>query len=117
MVINPIFNTKMQSRYADTKDTKSILKINNSLVFFVTFVLSWVFLPSASSAPLRFVKIINYDIITQEVETMSNELTLEQVAEIEGHAKAIRSNIVAMVTEAQSGHPGGSLSATDILAT
>ena len=48
---------------------------------------------------------------------MSKKLTLVQVAQIEGHAKAIRSNIVAMVTEAQSGHPGGSLSATDILAT
>ena len=48
---------------------------------------------------------------------MSKKLTQEQVLQIEGHAKAIRSGIVAMVTEAQSGHPGGSLSATDILAT
>lgn len=48
---------------------------------------------------------------------MSNKLTKEQVSELQGHAKSIRAHIVAMVTEAQSGHPGGSLSATDILTT
>lgn len=48
---------------------------------------------------------------------MSNKLTSEQVSKLEGYAKAIRSHIVSMVTEAQSGHPGGSLSAADILAT
>ena len=48
---------------------------------------------------------------------MSNKLTSEQVAQLEGYAKAIRSSIVSMVTEAQSGHPGGSLSAADILTT
>jgi len=48
---------------------------------------------------------------------MSKKLTIEQVAQLEGYAKAIRSSIVSMVTEAQSGHPGGSLSATDILTT
>ena len=48
---------------------------------------------------------------------MSNKLTKEQVSQLKDHAKAIRSNIVAMVTEAKSGHPGGSLSATDILTT
>jgi len=48
---------------------------------------------------------------------MSNKLTKEQVSQLEGHARVIRSHIVAMVTEAQSGHPGGSLSAADILAT
>ena len=31
------------------------------------------------------------------------------------HARNIRKNIVKMVTEAASGHPGGSLSAADIL--
>ncbi|MBP2628404.1 MAG: Transketolase [Firmicutes bacterium] len=48
---------------------------------------------------------------------MSKKLTLEQVSQLEGRAKAIRSSIVSMVTEAQSGHPGGSLSAADILTT
>ena len=48
---------------------------------------------------------------------MSNKLTSEQVSQLEGYAKAIRSSIVSMVTEAQSGHPGGSLSAADILTT
>ena len=48
---------------------------------------------------------------------MSKKLTIEQVAQLEGYAKAIRSSIVSMVTEAQSGHPGGSLSAADILTT
>lgn len=48
---------------------------------------------------------------------MSKKLTKEQVLQLKDHARAIRSNIVAMVTEAQSGHPGGSLSAADILTT
>lgn len=48
---------------------------------------------------------------------MSKTLTAEEVSQIEGHAKAIRASIIAMVTEAQSGHPGGSLSAADILTT
>ncbi len=48
---------------------------------------------------------------------MSKKLTTKQVSQLENHAKAIRSSIVSMVTEAQSGHPGGSLSATDILTT
>lgn len=48
---------------------------------------------------------------------MAKQLTTEQVSKLEHHAKAIRSSIVAMVTEAQSGHPGGSLSAADILTT
>lgn len=38
-----------------------------------------------------------------------------ETIEIKKHAKEIRKNIVRMVTEAKSGHPGGSLSATDIL--
>lgn len=38
-----------------------------------------------------------------------------QMEEIREHAKAIRKNIVKMVTSAKSGHPGGSLSATDLL--
>lgn len=48
---------------------------------------------------------------------MSKKLTAEQVSQLEKHAKSIRASIVSMVTEAQSGHPGGSLSATDILTT
>lgn len=48
---------------------------------------------------------------------MSKKLTTEEVAKLEGYAKSIRSSIVSMVTEAQSGHPGGSLSAADILTT
>lgn len=48
---------------------------------------------------------------------MSKKLTTEEVAQLESYAKSIRSSIVSMVTEAQSGHPGGSLSATDILTT
>ncbi|MBP2638236.1 MAG: cbbT [Firmicutes bacterium] len=46
---------------------------------------------------------------------MSQKLTPQQLTELAGHAKSIRSNIVRMVTEAKSGHPGGSLSAADIL--
>jgi transketolase len=48
---------------------------------------------------------------------MANKLTSEQVVQLEKHAKAIRRSIVAMITEAKSGHPGGSLSAVDILTT
>lgn len=36
---------------------------------------------------------------------------------LEGKARSIRQNIVKMVGEAKSGHPGGSLSAADIVAT
>lgn len=46
---------------------------------------------------------------------MAEKLTSEKIAELERRAKAIRRNIVAAVTEAKSGHPGGSLSAADIL--
>lgn len=35
--------------------------------------------------------------------------------DIRGHAREIRKNIIKMVTSANSGHPGGSLSATDLL--
>lgn len=48
---------------------------------------------------------------------MSKKLTAEQSAQLKAYAKAIRSSVIAMVTEAQSGHPGGSLSAADILTT
>lgn len=46
---------------------------------------------------------------------MTQKLTPQQLTELAGHAKSIRGNIVRMVTEAKSGHPGGSLSAADIL--
>jgi transketolase len=48
---------------------------------------------------------------------MVNKLTSQQVVQLEKHARAIRRSIVAMITEAKSGHPGGSLSAVDILTT
>lgn len=39
------------------------------------------------------------------------------VGEVEGKARAMRIDIIKMLAEAGSGHPGGSLSAADILAT
>lgn len=48
---------------------------------------------------------------------MAATLTAEQAAELARRAKAIRRHILTMVTAAKSGHPGGSLSAADILAT
>lgn len=46
---------------------------------------------------------------------MTQKLTPQQLTELAGRAKSIRGNILRMVTEAKSGHPGGSLSAADIL--
>ena len=46
---------------------------------------------------------------------MSEKITTEKICKLQGIAKTIRKNIVKMITEANSGHPGGSLSATDIL--
>jgi len=40
----------------------------------------------------------------------------ERIASLKGIAKQIRTQIIEMIFKAQSGHPGGSLSATDILA-
>lgn len=40
-----------------------------------------------------------------------------KIAELKEIAKVIRKDIVSMLTESGSGHPGGSLSATDILTT
>lgn len=48
---------------------------------------------------------------------MAEKLTAEQIASLQDRARAVRRHIVAMVTEANSGHPGGSLSAADILVT
>ncbi|MBQ8682361.1 MAG: transketolase [Selenomonadales bacterium] len=48
---------------------------------------------------------------------MANTLTETQVLDLQTKAKAIRRNIVKMITEAKSGHPGGSLSAADIVTT
>lgn len=39
------------------------------------------------------------------------------VAELEATCKRMRRHVVEMITEAKSGHPGGSLSATEILVT
>lgn len=46
---------------------------------------------------------------------MAEKLTQAEISSLQRHAKSIRRNIVSMVTEAKSGHPGGSLSAADIL--
>ena len=43
-------------------------------------------------------------------------LTNEQISSVKSYAKAIRKNIITMITEAKSGHPGGSLSIADIIA-
>lgn len=48
---------------------------------------------------------------------MANKLTEEKLAQLAGRAKAVRRNIVKMIAGAKSGHPGGSLSAADILVT
>lgn len=45
-----------------------------------------------------------------------NKLTPDVRAEVTRRAQAIRRHILTMITEAKSGHPGGSLSAADILA-
>ncbi len=43
-------------------------------------------------------------------------LTDEQVSSLKTYATSIRKEVVKMVTEAKSGHPGGSLSIADLLA-
>ncbi len=48
---------------------------------------------------------------------MSDKLTPEKAAELAKRAHAVRRSILEMVTCAKSGHPGGSLSAADILVT
>lgn len=48
---------------------------------------------------------------------MSTQLTPEKIDELAERATAVRKNILSMVTAAKSGHPGGSLSAADILVT
>ena len=40
-----------------------------------------------------------------------------EIVELESIAKNVRRDIVEMIHEAKSGHPGGSLSCTDILVT
>lgn len=45
-----------------------------------------------------------------------SKLTQEQVTEIREQAKVIRRDIIKSITEAKSGHPGGSLSLADLLA-
>ena len=46
---------------------------------------------------------------------MLKTLSTEEIKEIEKVTKKLRANIVRMIHNAQSGHPGGSLSAIDIL--
>ena len=48
---------------------------------------------------------------------MTTELSPNKTTELIALAKAVRRHILAMVTAAKSGHPGGSLSAADILVT
>lgn len=48
---------------------------------------------------------------------MASKLTSQQVEQLKTKANTIRRHIIKMVTEAQSGHPGGSLSAADIVTT
>ncbi|MDD6771742.1 MAG: transketolase [Inconstantimicrobium porci] len=48
---------------------------------------------------------------------MQEELYIMNVSELQNTAKTIRRDIVTMLTESASGHPGGSLSATDIITT
>ena len=43
-------------------------------------------------------------------------LTEEQVQSVKNYATAMRREIIKMITEAQSGHPGGSLSIADVVA-
>ena len=47
---------------------------------------------------------------------MLKVLSDEEIKEIQSITKKLRANIVRMIHNAQSGHPGGSLSAIDILA-
>lgn len=42
---------------------------------------------------------------------------VNNVEELKSVSKLIRKDIVSMLTESASGHPGGSLSATDIVTT
>ncbi len=42
---------------------------------------------------------------------------IKNVEELKSLAKAVRKDIISMLTESRSGHPGGSLSAADILTT
>lgn len=48
---------------------------------------------------------------------IGTELSIEQLEALKVFAKACRHDIVQMVTNAQSGHPGGSLSSIDFLIT
>ena len=42
-------------------------------------------------------------------------IAIDTIQELEAKARRIRRHIIAMVTEAQSGHPGGSLSSVEVL--
>ncbi len=46
---------------------------------------------------------------------ISNEPMNERIARLEAQAKEVRFHIIDMIYKAQSGHPGGALSATDIV--
>lgn len=48
---------------------------------------------------------------------MQEELCAEKLSELADKAKAIRRHVISMIYAAQSGHPGGSLSAAEIMAS
>jgi transketolase len=46
---------------------------------------------------------------------MTPQQFCRDISELKMRAKAIRKHIIRMITKAGSGHPGGSLSATDLI--
>jgi transketolase len=53
--------------------------------------------------------------MVQEKITQSSEISKEKIKQLKETAKQVRLHIVKMIHKAQSGHPGGSLSAADIM--
>jgi len=54
--------------------------------------------------------------VTGQTALKSRESTAPSIAELAAQARAIRKHTLAMIHAARSGHPGGALSAADILA-
>lgn len=55
--------------------------------------------------------------IAESLSVVNESLSEQDILAIKSHARNMRCSILRMLTSAKSGHPGGSLSATDILAT